>query len=115
MSNEDFVRTAEATGMTRRVVTRHHVLGSAMLPVITIIGLQTGLLPSGALLTEKVFAFGGMGSFLADSVFERDFPVLQGGILFLAVVFSVVNLLVDISYGFIDPGSGPRERGGGRR
>ncbi|MBC7374963.1 MAG: ABC transporter permease subunit, partial [Frankiales bacterium] len=54
-------------------------------------------------LTEKVFAFGGMGSFMADAVFQRDFPVLQGGILFLAVVFVLVNLLVDISYGFIDP------------
>ena len=103
VSNEDFVRTAEAKGMTRGVVTRRHVLRNALLPVVTIIGLQTGLLLSGAVLTEKVFAFGGMGSFMADAVFERDFPVLQGGILFLAVVFVLVNLLVDISYGFIDP------------
>jgi len=103
VSNEDFVRTAEAKGMTRQVVTRRHVLRNALLPVVTIIGLQTGLLLSGAVLTEKVFAFGGMGSFMADAVFERDFPVLQGGILFLAVVFVLVNLLVDISYGFIDP------------
>ena len=103
VSNEDFVRTAEAKGMTKQVVTRRHVLRNAMLPVVTIIGLQTGLLLSGAVLTEKVFGFGGMGSFMADAVFERDFPVLQGGILFLAVVFVLVNLLVDISYGFIDP------------
>ena len=103
VSNEDFVRTAEAKGMTRGVVTRRHVLRNALLPVVTIIGLQTGLLLSGAVLTEKVFAFGGMGSFMADAVFERDFPVLQGGILFLAVVFVLVNLLVDISYGLIDP------------
>ena len=103
VSNEDFVRTAEAKGMTKSVVTRRHVLRNAMLPVVTIIGLQTGLLLSGAVLTEKVFAFGGMGSFMADAVFKRDFPVLQGGILFLAVVFVLVNLLVDISYGFIDP------------
>lgn len=103
VSNEDFVRTAEAKGMTRSVVTRRHVLRNALLPVITIIGLQTGLLLSGAVLTEKVFSFGGIGSFMADAVFERDFPVLQGGILFLATIFVVVNLLVDISYGFIDP------------
>ncbi|MBC7373751.1 MAG: ABC transporter permease, partial [Frankiales bacterium] len=96
VSNEDFVRTAEAKGMTKQVVTRRHVLRNAMLPVVTIIGLQTGLLLSGAVLTEKVFAFGGMGSFMADAVFQRDFPVLQGGILFLAVVFVLVNLLVDI-------------------
>ena len=103
VSNEDFVRTAEAKGMTKQVVTRRHILRNAMLPVITIIGLQTGLLLSGAILTETVFAFGGMGSFMAAAVFNRDFPVLQGGILFLAVVFVLVNLLVDISYGFIDP------------
>ncbi len=102
-SNEDFVRTAEAKGMTRQIVTRRHILRNALLPVVTIIGLQTGLLLSGAILTETVFAFGGMGSFMADALFSRDFPVIQGGILFLAVVFVVVNLLVDISYGFIDP------------
>lgn len=102
-SNEDFVRTAEAKGMTRSVVTRRHILRNALLPVVTIIGLQTGLLLSGAILTETVFAFGGMGSFMADALFSRDFPVIQGGILFLAVVFVVVNMLVDISYGFIDP------------
>jgi len=103
VSNEDFVRTAEAKGMTKQVVTRRHVLRNALLPVVTIIGLQTGLLLSGAVLTEKVFGFGGIGSFMADAVFKRDFPVLQGGILFLAVVFVLVNLLVDISYGLIDP------------
>ncbi len=103
VSSEDFVRTAEAKGMTRRVVTRRHILRNAMLPVVTIIGLQTGLLLSGAILTESVFSFGGMGSFMAQALFSRDFPVIQGGILFLAVVFVVVNLLVDISYGFIDP------------
>ena len=103
VSNEDFVRTAEAKGMTRQVVTRRHILRNAMLPVITIIGLQTGLLLSGAILTETVFAFGGIGSFMAQAVFTRDFPVIQGGILFLAVVFVLVNLIVDLSYGFIDP------------
>ena len=102
-SNEDFVRTAEAKGMTKSVVTRRHILRNALLPVVTIIGLQTGLLLSGAILTETVFAFGGMGSFMASALFSRDFPVIQGGILFLAVVFVVVNLIVDISYGFIDP------------
>lgn len=103
VSNEDFVRTAEAKGMTKAVVTRRHVLRNAMLPVITIIGLQTGLLLSGAILTETVFAFGGLGSFMASAVFTRDFPVIQGGILFIAVVFVLVNLLVDISYGLFDP------------
>ena len=103
VSNEDFVRTAEAKGMTRSVVTRRHVLRNALLPVVTVIGLQTGLLLSGAILTETVFAFGGLGSFMAAAVFTRDFPVIQGGILFFAVIFVLVNLLVDISYGLLDP------------
>ena len=101
--HEDYVRTAEAKGMTRGVVTRRHVLRNAMLPVATVIGLQTGLLLSGAILTETVFNINGMGKFMADAIFTRDFPVLQGGILFLAVVFVVVNLLVDLSYGLLDP------------
>ena len=70
-----------------------------MLPVATVIGLQTGLLLSGAVLTEIVFAWPGMGSYLYEATFNRDFPVLEGGILFLAVVFVLVNLLVDVSYG----------------
>ena len=74
-----------------------------MLPVVTIIGLQAGLLLSGAVLTETVFAVPGMGRWLVDAIFNRDYPVLQGGILFLAVVFVLVNLLVDISYAIINP------------
>jgi peptide/nickel transport system permease protein len=103
VAGEDYVRTAEAKGMTRAVVTRRHLLRNAMLPIATVVGLQTGLLLSGAVLTETVFAFGGIGSFMADAVFKRDFPVIQGGILFLAVVFVLVNLLVDLSYGLLDP------------
>ncbi len=103
VGNEDYVRTAEAKGMTKPVVTRRHILRNAMLPIATVVGLQSGLLLSGAVLTETVFAFGGMGSFMAQAVFTRDFPVIQGGILFLAVVFVLVNLLVDLSYGVLDP------------
>ncbi len=103
VGNEDYVRTAEAKGMTNAVVTRRHILRNAMLPIVTVIGLQTGLLLSGAILTETVFAFGGIGSFMAGAVFTRDFPVIQGGILLLAVVFVIVNMLVDISYGVLDP------------
>jgi peptide/nickel transport system permease protein len=103
VSNEDYVRTAEAKGLERAVISRRHVLRNAMLPVSTVIGLQTGLLLSGAVLTETVFAFNGMGSYLAKAVFDRDYAVLQGGVLFLAVIFVVVNLLVDLAYGVIDP------------
>jgi dipeptide transport system permease protein len=79
------------------------VLRNALLPVSTIIGLQTGLLLSGAVLTETVFAIPGMGSWLVEAIENRDYPVLQGGILFLAMIFVLVNLVVDISYAIINP------------
>jgi peptide/nickel transport system permease protein len=103
VQNEDYVRTARAKGLPPRIVDRRHVLRNAMLPVATIIGLQTGLLLSGAVLTETVFAWPGMGSWLRDAIFNSDYPVLQGGILFLAFVFVMVNLIVDISYALINP------------
>jgi peptide/nickel transport system permease protein len=103
VQNEDYVRTARAKGLPPREVDRRHVLRNALLPITTIIGLQTGLLLSGAVLTETVFAWPGMGSWLRDAIFARDYPVLQGGILFLAVVFVMVNLLVDLSYALINP------------
>ena len=103
VQNEDYVRTARAKGLPPLTVDRRHVLRNALLPISTIIGLQTGLLLSGAVLTETVFAYPGMGSWLRDAIFSRDYPVLQGGILFLAVVFVFVNLIVDLSYAIINP------------
>jgi|SRR5438128_3543186 peptide/nickel transport system permease protein len=103
VQNEDYVRTARAKGLPPLTVDARHVLRNALLPVSTIIGLQTGLLLSGAVLTETVFAYPGMGSWLRDAIFNRDYPVLQGGVLFLAVVFVLVNLIVDISYALINP------------
>jgi peptide/nickel transport system permease protein len=103
VQNEDYVRTARSKGLAPMTVDRRHVLRNALLPVTTIIGLQTGLLLSGAVLTETVFAYPGMGSWLRDAIFNRDYPVLQGGILFLALVFVLVNLVVDVSYAIINP------------
>ena len=103
VQNEDYVRTARAKGLSPGVIDRRHILKNALLPVVTIIGLQAGLLLSGAVLTETVFAFPGMGSWLVDAIKARNYPVLQGGILFVAVIFVLVNLLVDISYAFINP------------
>ena len=103
VQNEDYVRTARAKGLASSIVDRRHIFRNAMLPVVTIIGLQTGLLLSGAILTEKVFAIPGIGSWLADAIEARDYPVLQGGILFVAFVFVLVNLFVDIAYALIDP------------
>jgi peptide/nickel transport system permease protein len=103
VQNEDYVRTAHAKGVPPRQVDRRHVFRNALLPVTTIIGLSFGILLSGAVLTETVFAIPGMGSWLKEAIFNHDYPVLQGGILFLAFVFVMVNLVVDITYGFIDP------------
>jgi len=103
VQNEDYVRTARAKGLAPAIVDRRHVLRNALLPITTIIGLQTGLLLSGAVLTETIFSYPGMGSWLAMAITNRDYPVLQGGILFLAIIFVLVNLLVDITYAFINP------------
>ncbi len=103
VQNEDYVRTARAKGVSPRTVDVRHVLRNAMLPIVTIIGLQTGLLLSGAVLTETVFAWPGIGSWLVDAIKARNYPVLQGGILFIAFVFVLVNLIVDISYGLLNP------------
>lgn len=101
--NEDYVRTAEAKGLTTAVIRRRHVLRNAMLPVVTTIGLQLGLLLSGAILTERVFAFPGIGQEIADSIFNKNYPVLQGAILFIAILYVLINLVVDILYGLLDP------------
>ncbi len=101
--NEDYVRTANAKGLATATVRRRHIVRNALLPVSTTIGLQTGLLLSGAVLTETVFAFGGVGSALKEAIDNRDYSVLQGFILMLAIVYVVINLLVDVSYGLLDP------------
>jgi peptide/nickel transport system permease protein len=103
VQNEDYVRTARAKGLAPPSVDYHHVLRNAMLPISTIIGLQVGLLLSGAVLTETVFAFPGIGSWLVEAIKNRDYPVIQGGVLFVAIIVVFVNLIVDISYGFLNP------------
>jgi peptide/nickel transport system permease protein len=103
VQNEDYVRTARAKGVAPHTVDRRHIFRNALLPITTIVGLQVGLLLSGAVLTEKVFAWPGVGSWLVDAIEHRDYAVLQGGILFLAIVFVLVNLFVDIAYAFINP------------
>jgi peptide/nickel transport system permease protein len=103
VQNEDYVRTARAKGISSGAVDRRHVLRNAMLPISTIVGLQVGLLLSGAILTETVFAFPGIGTWLQMAIVNRDYPVIQGGVLFVAIIVVLVNLLVDISYGFLNP------------
>lgn len=101
--DEDYVRTAYSKGLTETVIRGRHVLRNAMLPVVTIIGLQTGALLSGAVLTEKVFAFQGVGEALAIGFERRDYPVLQVVIIAAVMVYVLVNLVVDLSYALIDP------------
>lgn len=100
---EDYVRTARAKGLAERVVIMKHAFRNALLPVVTIIGLQIGALLSGAIITESIFDWPGIGSLLLDGIYTRDYPIVQGCILVIAMGYVVVNTLVDISYGVIDP------------
>lgn len=101
--NQDYIRTAHAKGLRERVVVVRHALKNALLPVTTVIGLETGFLFSGAILTESIFAWPGMGRWMYESIIYRDYPVIQGVTLMIALIFVVVNLVVDLSYGLIDP------------
>jgi len=103
VQNEDYVRTARAKGLPPHTVDARHVMRNALLPVSTIVGLQVGLLLSGAILTETVFSYPGIGSWLQQAIQDRNYPVIQGGILFVAIIVVFVNLLVDISYALINP------------
>jgi peptide/nickel transport system permease protein len=103
VQHEDYVRTANAKGLTSAVIRRRHVLRNAMLPVVTTIGLQTGALLAGAVLTERVFNFPGVGEALALGFQRRDYPLLELLVLAAAVVYVLVNLVVDLSYALIDP------------
>ncbi len=103
VQNSDYVRTGRAKGIARRTLRSRFILRNAMLPVATTVGLQVGLLLAGAILTETVFAFPGIGSFLARAITARDFPVLQGFIIFIAIIYALINLIVDVSYSLIDP------------
>lgn len=100
---QDYVRTARSKGLAETIVVRKHALRNALLPVITVIGLSFGALLSGAILTETVFSWPGIGRWVYDAIAARDYPVIQGGVIFVATMFVLVNLLVDLSYAVIDP------------
>lgn len=101
--NMDYIRTARAKGLSERVVILKHALKNALIPVITVVGLQIGLLFGGAILTETVFAWPGVGRLMIDSIRAKDTPVVQGGVIFTASIFVFINLLVDILYAYVDP------------
>ncbi len=101
--SQDYIRTARAKGVPELWVILRHALRNALLPVVTITGLQFGTLLGGAILTETIFSWPGIGSWIYDGIFTRDYPVVQGGVVFVAIAFVLVNLLVDISYALFDP------------
>ncbi len=101
--NQDFIRTADAFGISQRKIIYKYTLKNALIPVVTVIGLQFGYMLGGAVLTESVFGWPGLGRFIVDSIFARDYPVVQVGIMLIALTFVLVNLLVDITYAFLDP------------
>jgi ABC-type dipeptide/oligopeptide/nickel transport system permease component len=100
---EDYVRTARAKGVAERLVVVKHALRNAFIPIVTLLGLQAGQLMGGAVLTETVFAWPGLGRLMVKAIFARDYVLLQGAVLVFALAFVVVNLLVDLSYGALDP------------
>ena len=100
---EDYIRTARAKGLSNRTVLQRHAMRNMLIPVVTVIGLQLGNLLGGAVITETVFAWPGIGRLLVDAIFQRDYPLVQASILFITASFIFINLLVDISYVYIDP------------
>ncbi|NNG00596.1 MAG: ABC transporter permease [Desulfobacteraceae bacterium] len=100
---QDYVQTARAKGLSERVVVYKHAVRNALIPVITVMGMQFGYLLSGSVLTESVFAWPGVGRLMVQSIYARDYPVVQAAILLVAVNFVLVNLLVDLLYGYINP------------
>lgn len=100
---QDYIRTARAKGLFERVIVLGHTLRNALIPIITVIGLQLGSLLGGAVLTETVFSWPGVGSYIVDSIMKSDYPVVQGGVMMLAIIFVLVNLIVDLLYAYLDP------------
>ncbi|HJH27746.1 MAG TPA: glutathione ABC transporter permease GsiC [Methanophagales archaeon] len=101
--NQDYIVTAKAKGLDEKTILLRHALKNAMLPVITFVGLQLGFLLGGAVIVETIFAWPGIGKLLVDSIYARDFALIQGCVLFIAVIFALANLAVDILYAYLDP------------
>ena len=100
---QDYVRTARAKGLAEGRVVYRHALRNSLIPVVTIVGLQFATLLGGAILTERTFSWPGVGTLLVNSIEARDYPIIQGVVLLFALTFLVINLVVDILYGYIDP------------
>jgi peptide/nickel transport system permease protein len=101
--NQDYIRTARAKGLRDRIVVYRHALRNALIPVITVIGFQLGALMGGSAIMEVIFGLNGLGNTLLQAIFNRDYPLIQVAALFLATVFVVINLVVDLLYAYLDP------------
>ena len=100
---EDYIRTARAKGLSNSRVVALHAFRNALIPVVTVIGLQVSVLFTGAILTETIFSWPGVGKWMIEAISRRDYPVLQGGLLLLGAIVMLVNLIVDLAYGVINP------------
>ncbi len=113
---QDYIRTARAKGQKEFIVITRHAMKNALIPIVTVVGIQFGGLLGGAVLTESIFAIPGLGKFMVDAIKARDYPIVQGGVVVLAITFGLVNLMIDILYAVIDPriksnySSGPRKK-----
>ena len=101
--NQDYIRTAKAKGAMRWAVILKHALKNAMIPIVTLVGTDFGYMLTGSMLIEKVFSIPGIGKLAVDAMSNRDLPLLEGTVMYIAFVFVVVNLIVDVSYAFLDP------------
>jgi ABC-type dipeptide/oligopeptide/nickel transport system permease component len=101
--SKEYVITARAKGLTERMVKYKHALKNALLPVVTVTGIQLGYMLGGAIITEQVFSLPGLGRLFLTGIYQRDFPLIQGGVVFVAIVFSLINFVVDILYSVLNP------------
>ena len=99
----DYVRTARAKGQTERKVIYRHALPNALIPIMTIVSMQFGTLLGGSIVTEAVFSISGIGRLMIEAIKMRDYPIIQGGVLFISIAFCLINLFVDVMYAFVDP------------
>ena len=111
---QDYIDTARAKGVSEKNITYRHMLRNAMIPIVTAVGLQFGTLLGGAMLTETVFSWPGLGRLMVDSIKSKDIPMVLGSVIFLAIMFTMVNLIVDLIYAFIDPRIKSQYKKGGR-
>jgi peptide/nickel transport system permease protein len=101
--SQDYIRTARAKGLREQLIIYRHALRNALMPVLTVVGVQTGHLLGGAVIVEQIFGLPGLGWFLLNGIYQRDYPVVQAGVLIIAAIFVLTNLIVDLMYAFIDP------------